>query len=207
MCGTAVGSERPTPDYVVLERRVFGIPPAGALLGVAALSLALGETLLARAHWLAGVVLLAITSLALALAAAGVRSRPETRLAAAWIHGSARVRGWTGFSAEAVRVWSQTNRERLRLRRTLRVLAIDRDREIYVLGAAALRRDAAAQTRARERIAAIDESRRGCEAAAVEAMDAARRRLAHERGLAQATETLPQRVGAEVGAELSQSRS
>jgi hypothetical protein len=202
-----VGSGRPTPDYVVLERRLFGIPPAGLLLGVAVIAGMLAVVMLALGHWLLGVALLGVTSLALALAAAGIRSRPEARLAAAWIRGAARVRGWAGFSAEAVRAWFELGRERRRLHRRLNAHAIFRDREIYVLGAAALRRDADAEARARERIAALEESSRVCEAAAAEVVEAARRRLAHERGLAQATESLPPGAGEKIGAELTHSRS
>jgi hypothetical protein len=207
MCGTAVVGERPVPDYVVLERRLFGIPPAGVLIGTAVVSLALAIALLALGHWLIGVALLAITSLAFSLAAAGLRTRPESRLATTWFHGSARVRGWAGFSAEAVRAWSELGLERMRLRRRLRDLAAERDREIYALGAAALRRDADAEARARDRIADLDQAWSDCEGAAGEAMDAARRRLAHERELVQPTESLPYGIEAEVGAELSQTRS
>jgi uncharacterized membrane protein YphA (DoxX/SURF4 family) len=191
MCGTAVAGERPLPHYVMVERRFFGVPPAGLILGLAAAGILLGCVLVGLGRWIAGAALLAVAALGVAFGAALLRRRWQSPVARRLGRATRRVRSAAGLTAGAIWLRATESREQLRLRRQARVIGRRRKRCLHALGLATFNRDAAAAGRARDELEALDRTLTDRHREAVQRVQWARERLADDLRAAEPTERLP----------------
>jgi hypothetical protein len=170
-CGTRVGAgpsetaveelppEETGPVPVELstaEPRFFGVTPPGAVLVLAAGSLAVAIGLLISGHVIVGGALLGV-AVVLAFFFIGVARRvpdaPVSRLSSAAV-GSVRTRA--GFALEAVSAHSSARLELFRLRRELAELLAERAECARALGEAVYADDEEGTESARSRMAELD---------------------------------------------------
>jgi cell division septation protein DedD len=125
-------------------------------LATAALALAFALAILA--HWVAALLLAAVSLVLLAIFVGVARRKPDTELARVSARALDRARERTAWMIEVVAVRSGTGRELSRLRAEILHLAAVREGRLRDLGAAVYDRDDAARESVTEEIRRLDEA-------------------------------------------------
>jgi hypothetical protein len=189
-CGAAIAGPRETVN-VHTDRRLFGVPPATALLMVGALLVVLAFFFLITGDVLAGVVLLVVGLFVLSGFPELARRPGESGAARSAVRSYDGVRARAGATIDSLAIRAKARRRRGELDSDLEQLRLSRGQAISALGEAAYREEADDIARLRGEIASAD--------AAIEAKESERRRVEAEveekvgetRSAAAATEIAP----------------
>jgi hypothetical protein len=176
------------PEYLVAERRIFGLPPSAPVASLAAVCLVAALALLATGSLALGLLLLAAALLLAALFLEQARRRRATRVDRAAAEATDNMRGLARFAGASVRVWAGSSRESASLRLEVRRLVRERTRLQLELGAAAYAGDDAETENLRARLRSLDARIARCRRDAGAALERARRRTSQERLAVSSTE-------------------
>jgi hypothetical protein len=176
------------PEYLVAERRIFGLPPTAFVGSLAGACLVAGLALVAGGKLAIGILLLAAGLMLAALFLEQARRRRASRVDRVAAAASDNVRGLARFAGAAARVWAGSSREAASRRLEARRLARERTRLQLALGAAAYARDDDETETLRERLRATDARIAQCRADAAAALERARKRTSNERLAVSSTE-------------------
>jgi hypothetical protein len=179
----------PTVHHV--HRRPFGLSPAPLLAGLAAGSIVIALLLIVLGSWVAGVVFLAISGVAVSFLAIAARREPDEHASRIAINAAGRADGWARLTAVAVRASARAGLELGRLWVRRRRLRFELRRQLAPLGEAVHRDD---QDRAEQLKARADELNRAIQETdrrSSEAIAALRNLLGRERAVSHSTERLP----------------
>jgi hypothetical protein len=146
------------PVHVVrAEPRWFGVAPAAALLGLAALSLLVAILLFAFGHWPVGLILIGLTLLLLAAFGEAAKRKPDSQLARRSLDSFRAARARAGVVVGSAAARTRAQREQTRARHELMSLQRLRETKVAELGEAALADDADAVERLKREIGELDE--------------------------------------------------
>jgi signal transduction histidine kinase len=165
----------------VAQPHYFGVTPPMLLFGTATATLAIAVALAILAHWVAALVLAALSLLLLALFVGVARRRPDTPLARASATAADRLRERTAWMLETISVRSTSARELGRLRAQLRALAAQRETRLHELGAAVYAGDEQATQVLTDELRRLDEAAQGKEAEMQAVAEAADERIRRAR--------------------------
>jgi ElaB/YqjD/DUF883 family membrane-anchored ribosome-binding protein len=184
----------PVPvDPFVVERRLFGVPPAGVLFVICIAASALAILLVAGDHVAWGLLLLALAVLALAAFVSEIRRLPgeRSRLTRASLEALQLGRARAGAVVEAVSVQGRARVDLVRLRREVGGLLSTREQLLRELGAAAYDGDRKATKDAKEKLRELDEEIRAKEDEMRRIAADANERIGRAQLQVQPTEVLP----------------
>lgn len=170
-CGAAIDGPR-EPVNVHSDRRLFGVPPAIALLAVGALLVALAVFLLLTENVPAGVVLLIVGLFVLSGFPELARRPGESVAARSAVRSYDGVRGRAVATIDSLAIRAKARRRLAELDSDLEQLRHSRGEAISALGEAAYRYDADEVVRLRAEVRAAD--------AAIEAKETERREVESE---------------------------
>jgi hypothetical protein len=135
------------------ETRLFGVPPLGVLLALAAGAFIVAIIFFAVGRWPYALILVGVGALLVAAFLEGARRRPRSRLTRTSIE----IRERAGSAWETWRTRATVAAEVRRIRSGLAALESERRTALLELGEAAFRGDAAAESAARAKLVAQDE--------------------------------------------------
>ena len=170
-CGAAIDGPR-EPVNVHSDRRLFGVPPATALLAVGALLVALALFLLLTDNVPAGVVLLVVGLFVLSGFPELARRPGESGAARSAVRSYDGVRARAGATIDSLAIRAKARRRLGELDSDLEQLRHSRGQGISALGEAAYREDTDDVARLRGEVRAAD--------AAIEAKETERREVENE---------------------------
>jgi hypothetical protein len=145
------------PVHVVrAEPRWFGVAPAAALLGLAALSLLAAILLFSFGHWPVGLILIGLTLLLLAAFGEAAKRKPDSELARRSLDGFRAARARAGVVVSSAAMRTRAQRELTRTRHELMSLQRLRATKVAELGQATLAEDAATVEGLKREIGELD---------------------------------------------------
>ena len=179
------------PSYERVQRRVFGLAPAGLVAAASLLALVAAIAGYAIAGFAVGVLLLLASLLLAALYLEQARRRRESSLDRIAAAAADHTRALAGFTGASVRTWTRAGREVARLRVEGHRLARERSHLQYALGGAAFDEDEPRMAELRSELARCTGRIDACARAAQAAIARAKRRTDAERRAIAATEIRP----------------
>lgn len=185
----------PVPvEPFVAERRLFGVPPSTLLFGIGVAALTLGILFLATDHVAWGLVLLALSMLALVLFVSQTRRLPgeASGVARASVAALDAVRARAGAAVEAVAAQGSARIELARVRRETSELTGEREQRLRELGEAVHHDNKAATKDLKKKLKELDEEIQAKEEEMQKVMTHARERVGQAHLQVQPTEILPE---------------
>jgi hypothetical protein len=184
-----VASRDETETHPRVEPRIFGGVPPTLALTLGLMGLLAGVAVLASGTAIAGLLLLGVGAVLLALAIDAARRWPTSAVPRLSARAADAIRGRLGVAGVSAGAWSVAGREVIRLRGELRDLRGVREAHLLELGLAAYREDPTQVDALRGEIVHLDERMADCESELSAAVGRAKQRVRRKRAAVQPTQS------------------
>jgi type IV secretory pathway TrbD component len=179
----------PTVHHV--HRRPFGLSPAPLLAGLAAGLIVIALLLIVLGSWIAGIVFLVLSGVAVSLLAIAARREPDEQASRLALNVAGSAGGWARLTAVALRASARAGLELARVWVLRRRLRFALRRQLTPLGEAVHRGDQARVEQLKARADELSRALQETDRRASEAIAALRNQLGREHAVSHRTQRLP----------------